>query len=67
MSSSNFRITTHVVPGQHIREYPRALVHDQEEVLHVVVKQYVPLDNLEPKRGDVTILGAHANGFPKVS
>lgn len=29
------------------------------------VKQYTPLDNLEPREGDVTIIAAHANGFPK--
>jgi hypothetical protein len=30
------------------------------------VKQYIPLDNPKPQPGDVTILAAHANGFPKV-
>lgn len=32
----------------------------------MAVKQYIPLDNPNPQPGDVTILGAHANGFPKV-
>ena len=30
------------------------------------VKQYIPLDNPDPKPGDITIVGGHANGFPKV-
>jgi hypothetical protein len=34
--------------------------------LHLAVKQYIPLDNPNPQPGDVTILAAHANGFPKV-
>jgi hypothetical protein len=54
------------VPCQHIREYPRALAGEQEDVLQLAVKQYIPFDNLEPRSGDVTIIGAHANGFPKV-
>jgi alpha-beta hydrolase superfamily lysophospholipase len=55
----------HVVECQHIREYPAATANEQEDVLHLAVKQYVPLDNPEPQPGDVTILAAHANGFPK--
>lgn len=65
MSSSPFRIVEHVVPSQHIREYPGATANGQE-TLNLAVKQYIPLDNPNPQPGDVTILGAHANGFPKV-
>jgi hypothetical protein len=64
--SSLFRIVEHVVPAQHIREYPGATANDQEEPLNLAVKQYIPLDNPNPQPGDVTILAAHANGFPKV-
>lgn len=64
--SSPFRIVEHIVPTQHIREYPGATANDQEEPLHLAVKQYIPLDNPNPQPGDVTILAAHANGFPKV-
>ena len=66
MAYSPFRIVEHVVPGQHIREYPAATANNQEEPLNLVVKQYIPLDNPDPQPGDVTILAAHANGFPKV-
>jgi len=66
MSSTLFSVQEHLVPCQHIREYPRATADKQEDVLYLSVKQYRPLDNLSSKPGDVTIIGAHANGFPKV-
>lgn len=64
--ASPFRIVEHVVPGQYLREYPRATSTSQEETLYLAVKQYIPLDNPEPRPGDVTFIAAHANGFPKV-
>ncbi|KAL4933928.1 putative toxin biosynthesis protein [Aspergillus undulatus] len=64
-SSGPFRIVEHAVPCQHIREYPGATANEQEDVLNLAVKQYIPLDNLDPQPGDVTVLAAHANGFPK--
>jgi hypothetical protein len=33
--------------------------------LKLHVKQYVPKTNTSPKAGDVTIIGAQANAFPK--
>ncbi|KAF2210274.1 hypothetical protein CERZMDRAFT_45816 [Cercospora zeae-maydis SCOH1-5] len=62
---SSFEIVEHKIPCQHIREYPRALSGPQEGVLHLTVKQYIPKDNTDPQPGDVTIIGAHANAFPK--
>jgi hypothetical protein len=64
--SSSFKIREHIIDTQHVREYSRATAHSQEDVLKLVVKQYTPLDNPSPKPGDLTIIGAHANGFPKV-
>lgn len=64
--SKVFEIKEHILECQHIREYARATSESQETVLHLAVKQYIPLDNLHPQDGDVTIIGAHANGFPKV-
>ena len=64
MSSDIFKVQEHSIPTTHIREYPRALADDQEDVLELAVKQYTPL-NTTPKPGDVTIIAAHANGFPK--
>ncbi|EGD86660.1 hypothetical protein H112_05166 [Trichophyton rubrum D6] len=63
--TSCFRVIEHVVPCQHIREYPYATATSQEETLSLAVKQYAPLDNPNPQPGDVTIIGTHANGFPK--
>ncbi|KIV79381.1 hypothetical protein PV11_06944 [Exophiala sideris] len=62
---SSFTIVEHQIPCQHVREYPRALAGSQEDVLHLAVKQYIPKDNPNPQPGDVTIIGAHANAFPK--
>ncbi|KAL4953905.1 Alpha/beta hydrolase family-domain-containing protein [Aspergillus filifer] len=64
-SSGPFRVVEHTVACQHIREYPGATANEQEDVLNLAVKQYIPLDNPHPQPGDVTILAAHANGFPK--
>ncbi|KAH8665859.1 Alpha/beta hydrolase family-domain-containing protein [Tricladium varicosporioides] len=65
MSSSVFDIKEHTVECQHIREYARAAANSQEDIFHLAVKQYTPLDNLNPQPGDITVIGAHANGFPK--
>ena len=65
MSTAAFTVTEHVVPTCHIREYPRATANDQEEVLHLAVKQYTPTQDF-PAESEVTLIGAHANGFPKV-
>lgn len=61
-----FRIVHHVLPGQYIREYPQATSTTQEDTLVLHVNQYIPRDNPHSQPGDVTIVGAHANGFPKV-
>ena len=65
MSSTYFRIDEHKVPASHIRGFPRSTATKQEEVLDLAVKQYTPLSNKSPKPGDITIIAAHANGFPK--
>lgn len=65
MVSSIFHVTEHSVNAQHIREHPAATAGRQEDVLQLAVKQYVPRSNPSPKPGDLSIIGAHANGFPK--
>ncbi|KAH8800376.1 Alpha/beta hydrolase family-domain-containing protein [Xylogone sp. PMI_703] len=65
MSSDLFDVTEHIVPCQHIREYPYATADSQEDVLHLAVKQYRPLDNPQPSPGDVTLIGSHANSMVK--
>jgi pimeloyl-ACP methyl ester carboxylesterase len=60
-----FEIIEHTIPAQHLREWPRATAVAQEDVLQIHIKQYKPIDNPNPQPGDLTIIGAHANGFPK--
>ena len=64
--SSIFRIQEHTIPTSHIREYPRALAEDQEDVLQLAIKQYTPIGTPQSTKNAVTVIGAHANGFPKV-
>ena len=67
MSEQYFVVREHRISCQHIREYPGALAGDQEVVLQLCVKQYIPIDQGEnPSSDAITIIGAHANGFPKV-
>ena len=63
-----FKIVEHIIPGQHIREYPKSTKYGQETVFRIAIKQYISLDDtsLASDRA-VTIIGAHGNGFPKVS
>ena len=67
MSSPFFTTRTHVLPGQHIREYPGATLDDPEDPLRLHIKQYIPRIQVDITSVAVTIIGAHANGFPKVS
>lgn len=66
-SSFPFHIKEHTIDAAYIREYARATSNSQDETLVQHVKQYIPKDNPNPQKGDVTLIGAHANGFPKVS
>lgn len=63
---SHFNVVEHTARCQLFRERPGAVHPGHESELRLAVKQYIPLDNLSPKEGDVTIIAAHANGFPKV-
>lgn len=65
MPSSCFNISEHILSCQYIREYPGATLHNQEDDLKIHIKQYTPKDNSALQPGAVTIIGAHANGFPK--
>lgn len=67
MSLLHFDVHEHSIPTTHIREYPRALASDdQEDVLHLAIKQYTPKKSRVGDQQIVTIIAAHANGFPKV-
>lgn len=62
---SHFNIREHTIRAQHTRERPAGAERDSENLLKLHVKQYIPKTNQDPTPGDVTIVGAHANGFPK--
>lgn len=65
MSPSVFKVQEHTIPCQYIREYPGATLENQEDDLFLHVKQYTPLDQSNSQPGAITIIAAHANGFPK--
>lgn len=65
-STDVFRVTSHRIPGQHIREYPNATADSTVDGLDLDIKQYEPLDNLQPKSGDVTFILSPGIGFIKV-
>jgi len=60
MSPLHFNVIEHVLPCQYIREYPGTTLDNQEDTLHLHIKPYKPKDQSH------TIIGGHANGFPKV-
>lgn len=62
---SNFRVVEHVVKCQHTRDRPAGAERGRDNDLRMCVKQYIPKTNPEPRHGDVTIIGAQANAFPK--
>ena len=63
---SHFHVVKHETRAQNIRERPGAVKFGHERQLRLAVKQYIPRDNPCPQDGDLTIIGTHANGFPKV-
>ncbi|ODA82394.1 hypothetical protein RJ55_00901 [Drechmeria coniospora] len=62
---SLYHVIEHTIDASHIREFARATSNSQAETLRLAVKQYVPKDNPHPRKGDLTIIAAHANGFVK--
>lgn len=64
MSASDFIVTEHRSPCSYIRQFPHGAKQDDAE-LQLAIKEYRPR-YIEPAEGAVTIVAAHANGFPKV-
>lgn len=66
--TKHFHIQKHSLPTSHIREYPRATATGDDDVLRIAIKQYTPRTPTGKENDDgVTMIGAHANGFPKVA
>jgi hypothetical protein len=64
--SSTFTVIEHVMPGQHIREYPHSIKGKQETPLQLAIEQYIPLDRPTPIPDNaITIIGSPGNGSPK--
>jgi hypothetical protein len=66
MATAQFSIREHTLPASYVREYARSTADDQEVELKLAIKQYTPLKSAPPNGQGVTVIGAHANGFPKV-
>ena len=66
MAPSSFQTIEHTVLCQHVREYPHDARPGCESMLKLAVKQYKPLQRLEPSIDAVTVIATHGNGFPKV-
>lgn len=62
-----FTVVEHVIPCQFVREYPRATANGQNTGLSLAIKQYTPTKIPDASFPRITIIGAHGNGFPKVS
>ncbi|WPH03762.1 Hypothetical protein R9X50_00664500 [Acrodontium crateriforme] len=62
---SHFDVKEHTIRCQHMRERPAGAAPGRHNDLRLHVKQYTPLKSKNLKSTDVTIIGAHANGFPK--
>ncbi|CAG9989351.1 unnamed protein product [Clonostachys byssicola] len=63
--SSSYRVIQHTIDCCHTRDYIAATANGDADAPKLSVKQYIPLNNPTPEPGDITIIGAHANGFPK--
>lgn len=61
-----YTVREHVIKCSHIREYPRATASEAEGPLSLCIKQYTPINNPNPQPGDITVIGAHGSGLPKV-
>ncbi|KAF2862842.1 alpha/beta-hydrolase [Piedraia hortae CBS 480.64] len=60
----SFEVRSHTIPATHIREYAAATAAE-DDILYLAVKQYVPRDACPRGHLPITIIGAHANAFPK--
>lgn len=68
MSSTKWKVKHHVVPAAHMRGYARGCTDEfSGRPMRLAVKQYVPLSNLAPSKGDVTLVMSGGLGVSKES
>lgn len=66
MSLDKWAVKTHHVEAAHMRGFPRGRVDEfSDKPLLLAVKQYTPLSNPAPKKGDVTIVMSAGLGVSK--
>ncbi|PYI34276.1 toxin biosynthesis protein [Aspergillus indologenus CBS 114.80] len=58
-----FKIIEHTIPCSSICEYHHAV--KTAKPLQLAIKKYIPFNNLNPSRDDISIIAGHANGIPK--
>ena len=64
--TSHFTVREHKFPACHIREYAGSTANSQEEILHLHLKQYIPLHaDPNPPADAVTVIATHGVGLPK--
>ncbi|KAI0157298.1 prolyl aminopeptidase-like protein [Xylariaceae sp. FL1272] len=59
-----FNVIEHVIPAQHLREWPQATAQSAEDVYRSTSSRISRTIILIVKNGDITIIAAHACGFP---
>lgn len=65
MSTHHFNVLEHTVPATFIRHHRRATI-DNDDTVVLAVKQYKPKTLVAENHQVITVIGAHANAFPKV-
>jgi len=66
MSKEKWKITEHIVRAAHLRGFIRsAVVETSEKAVRIAVKQYTPLSNPSPSKGDVTLVMSGGIGVNK--
>lgn len=57
MSTKRWKVYRHIVPAAHTRGFARGSVDEfADQNILLAVKQYMPVNNLTPAKGDVTLL-----------
>ncbi|CAD6445021.1 eb35b61e-b925-473d-95b9-9afae0a23dfa [Sclerotinia trifoliorum] len=64
--ASTFKAIEHVIPDQHIREYPNGTKHQEEDIFQLPIKQFIPINSLSPvPENSLNIIWVYGSGFPK--
>lgn len=64
--SSPVLIKKHIITSSHIQE-SITTSSASDPTGRLGIKQYIPLNNIYPHEGDLTIIGGHENGYVKAN